>query len=211
MNPLNDFIQPKPSDLSQKWGFPMDWGNNAVGDSTFLGIKTQKNPTDAWIYQEILWEKRPDVIIECGSANGGSALYLATILDAIGHGRIISIEIQPNLVEAKHPRITFITGDTGSPDVAAMVKGMIKGGESVMAISDSNHYEDTTLKELNAYGEMVTSGQYFIVEDTFWRPDENSARTALEVFLRKHPEFSEDRKRERFVMTYNLHGYLLKA
>jgi len=155
---MNDFLNPAKSDLSLKWGFPLDWGN-AVSKSSFMGIKTQKNPVDAWIYQEILWEKRPDVIIECGSANGGSALYLAMLLDFIGSGRVISIEMNPNLVEAKHPRITWITGDTGSPEVVAMVKEMIHPGEKVMAISDSDHYESTTLKELESYGEMVTNGQ----------------------------------------------------
>jgi hypothetical protein len=86
-------------------------------DMSCLGISCQKYPTDLWIYQEIIFSLKPDVIIETGTLYDGSALYLASLLDLIGHGRVISIDFQRRLDRPRHPRVTYITGSSVSPDV----------------------------------------------------------------------------------------------
>lgn len=184
--------------------------NNAY----WLGIPTQKIPTDLWVYQEIIFEQKPDVIIECGTANGGSALYLASICDLVHHGRIISIDIikYPNL--PKHRRITYLNGSSISKKVEQQVKKNVHTREKVMVILDSEHTKDHVLSELKIYSKFVTKGSYLIVEDTNlghpipgWR---EGPWEAVEKFLDKNVYFLVDSTKEKFYLTCNPHGYLKK-
>src|SRR5206468_11839449 len=68
--------------------FGKSWSN-----TFWLGLPTQKCPLDLWIYQEMIFNIRPDVIIECGTANGGSAFFLACMLDLVNNGEVITIDI----------------------------------------------------------------------------------------------------------------------
>lgn len=168
----------------------------------FCGIQTEKNPLDAWIYQEIIWDTKPDLIIECGSLEGGSALYLATILDAIGNGEVISIE-KAKQIDIKHPRIKFIKGNSLEVD--------IKPEGRIMVILDSNHEGEHVLAELRKYAPLVSIGCYLIVEDTFWIPDNNKGPMwAIEQFLKENNNFEIDKSREKWELTYNENGYLLR-
>ena len=85
-----------------------------VTDSTYFGIPCQRSPLDFWIYQEIIFALKPDVIVEIGSYCGGSALSLAHLCDHLDKGRIITVDIDHsrlNQTAKNHPRISFITGD----------------------------------------------------------------------------------------------------
>src|SRR5687768_2570159 len=88
----------------------------------FLGVPTLKEPADLWVYQEILSEKRPDLLLEAGTAHGGSALYLATIMDALGHGRIITVDVRDRGPRPVHPRITYLTGRSTDPEVLEQMR-----------------------------------------------------------------------------------------
>lgn len=181
---------------------------------TYLGVPTQKCPTDMWIYQELLYEQKPDVIIECGTAFGGSTLYLAHLLEAIGSGKVISIDINYKETRPEHPRIVYLTGSSTDPAILARVKELISAAGKVMVILDSDHSRDHVLAELRAYTPLVTLGSYLIVEDSNvnGHPADPThgpgPMEALRDFLKENHDFSIDRTREKFLLTFNPNGYL---
>jgi cephalosporin hydroxylase len=169
-----------------------------------------------WIYQEILWEVKPALIIECGTAAGGSTLFLAQMCDLIGKGQVVSIDIvtQPGVPE--HPRITYLTGNTLEDGITAKVRVMAKGIAPVLAILDSDHRMSHVLQEMRIYGELVTFGSYLIIEDTNINghpvlPGSGPGpMEAVEQFLRENHGFLVDESREKFMLTQNPQGYLRK-
>src|SRR5262245_30996750 len=80
--------------------------------TAWLGVTVWKCPLDLWVYQEIVHEIRPDLIVETGTAFGGSALYLASICDLIGHGHVVTIDIQETPNRPRHERITYLLGSS---------------------------------------------------------------------------------------------------
>jgi|GEM_PF-327595 len=185
--------------------------------SVYAGIKTIKAPFDFWIYQEIISEIKPDVIIEIGNAYGGSTLALAHILDRAGRGRIIGIdhdhEFVPQTVR-DHPRITLITGD--ACNTVSRVKELIKAGESVLIIEDSSHAYDNTVNVLLTFAPLVTEGSYFIVEDSIFHHGLDSGPMpgpfeAIREFVDRNDEFLIDRNKEAFFLTWNPTGYLRRV
>ncbi len=88
----------------------------AFDQCTWMGVKAWKNPLDAWIYQEIVYEVRPEVIVEVGSAMGGGTLYLAHLLDLLGDGTVVSVDIDRTRFVAEHQRIVTVTGNSSSPE-----------------------------------------------------------------------------------------------
>ena len=189
-------------------------------DSTkWLGVGVWKNPMDLWTYQEIIYETKPDVIIEAGTWHGGSAFYMAKICDLIGRGKIISIDIEAYPQRPEHPRIQYLLGSSISGEIVRQVKDAISPGDRVMVTLDSDHSTQHVLNELRTYAPLVSEGNYLIVDDTSAGEDYHPAHTllgggpmaAVETFLKDSPEFRADRSREKFVMTYNPKGYLLKT
>jgi cephalosporin hydroxylase len=157
-------------------------------------------------------------VIETGTAHGGSAYFLASIFDLIGSGRIVTVDIRPREGRPEHPRISYVHGDSAAPEVVADVTSRVQPGEDVMVILDSAHDCGHVLKELRAYGPLVTPGQYLVVEDTNvnghpvrpeWGPGPMEAvKTFLEEDLGRR--FAVDHEREKFFMTFNPDGYLVR-
>ncbi len=183
---------------------------------SWLGVPCQKYPTDLWIYQEILSSLKPDVIIETGTLHGGSALYLASLLDLIGHGRVISIDIQMRQDRPRHPRVTYITGSSVSQDVIRQLDPLLEGSTSRMVILDSDHRKAHVDEELRIYSRYVTIGQYLIVEDSAINGHPILAQfgpgpfESLALFLRDRQDFAVDRTKEKLFLTANHNGYLLR-
>jgi cephalosporin hydroxylase len=182
----------------------------------WMGVPALKNPCDAWIYQEIVYEVQPDVIVEIGSAYGGSTLYFAHLLDLIGKGIAISVDVDRARFQARNPRILEITGDSASPSVVEAVSKECTG-KTVMVVQDGNHTKAGCLRDLEAYAPLVSVNSYFIVEDgiiDLFRPGDGIGKyrpgplAAVEQFLREHPNFIVDESRERYVLTYNPRGFL---
>lgn len=184
----------------------------------WLGVPAYKNPFDLWVYQEILHETRPDLIIETGTAHGGSALFLASVCDALSRGRVVSIDSSDFSALPKHPRVNYLAGSSTDPDTVARVRALIRPGERVMAILDSLHSRGHVLAELRAYGPLVTPGCYLIAEDTNinghpvhtdYPPDQGPGPfEAVEAYLRETDRFEPDPAREKFLFTFNPRGYL---
>jgi cephalosporin hydroxylase len=188
------------------------------GSTSWLGIRTLKCPLDLWIYQEILVRNRPDLIVETGTALGGSAHFLATVCDRLDCGRVVTVDWRLREGRPEHPRITYLHGSSIAPRIVDQVVGAVRPGERVMVILDSAHERDHVLSELRAYGPIVTPGQYLIVEDTNVnghpaRPDFGPGPTeAVEAFLEEEPgrSFAVDPACEKFLMTFNPRGYLVR-
>lgn len=188
-----------------------------VFGTRYLGIQTLKYPTDLWVYQEIISETLPDVIVETGTWHGGSALFLAGVCDAVGHGRVITIDIEPGDSLPEHPRVTYIRGSSVAVDVLSAVREQTSEARGVMVILDADHRSGHVLKELEAYSDIVTVGQYLIVEDTNVNghpvlPDHGPGPAeALEEFLQRDTRFAVDRARERLVLTANPGGFMRRV
>jgi cephalosporin hydroxylase len=194
----------------------MFYGSGGWAASRWLGVPTLKNPLDLWIYQEILAETRPELILETGTHSGGSALFLASLCDLNGCGEVVSVDINPVRPDyPSHPRLTFLGGRSSTdPDLVAEL-GERSAGRRTMVVLDSEHRAFHVEEELVAYAPLVSEGCYLIVEDSNIgpvRPDlMPGPREAIEPFLELHPEFTVDGARERFLLTFNPHGYLRKA
>jgi len=182
--------------------------------TTYFGVRTLKSPMDAWIYQELIFETRPDVIVEIGNSSGGSTLHLAHLCDNIGKGRVIGIDLThknvPEFVK-DHERITFVEKD--ACQCFKDVENMISEEERVLVIEDSSHTYDNTLNVLRLYSQLIKPGDYFIVEDGICHHGlaigpKPGPYEAIETFVMENHDFEIDRSREHFFVTWNPKGYL---
>lgn len=181
---------------------------------SWMGVPIIQMPADVMATQEVIWETKPDVIIESGVARGGSVIFMASLLELIGKGKVIGIDIDirahnRETVE-RHPmatRITLIEGSSTVPETLARVRGEIPLGASVMVVLDSDHSRDHVLAELRAYGPLVTPGCFLVVADTvvghidekrairarskLWFKG-NEPLTALNMYLQETDRFEPD-------------------
>ncbi len=151
--------------------------------ATFLGVPMMQNPADMWMFQEIITEIQPDIIIECGTAYGGGTVYLATMLEQVNpNGKVITIDLSPGLEgsvsrlknrpglyrrlqQLLDDRIEIITSNSLDPALIAKLRKRIQG-KKVLITLDSCHNYEHVLNEIKAYGKMVSKGSYLIVQDT---------------------------------------------
>lgn len=181
----------------------------------WMGRPIIQYPQDIIAMQEIIWEVKPDLIIECGVAHGGSLIFYASMLELIGdeQAHVIGIDIDirehnrreiENHVMSK--RITLIEGDSIGDNIIYQVHTVAKKYKKVMCILDSCHTDEHVWKEILAYSDLVTIGSYLVVFDTTIddMPDEffedrpwksgNSPRTALNRFLKSTDNFEQDQR-----------------
>jgi cephalosporin hydroxylase len=190
--------------------------SDAWTKASWLGTQALKNPLDLWVYQEIIAETRPELIIETGTWRGGSALFMASICDLRGEGEIVSIDIEPQRDDyPQHSRITYLAGRSSThPEVVEEIRSRADG-KRTLVILDSDHSQAHVEYELAAYAPMVPVGCYLVVEDS------NIGRIrddlmpgpleAIETFLASTDEFEIDRTREKFLITFNPSGYLRRV
>lgn len=185
-------------------------------DTYWFGVRTAKCPLDLWIYQEMVFEIRPDVIVETGTAEGGSALYLASICDFLDQGTVVTIDVEERPQRPQHERITYLLGSSTSGGVLDQVRRMTDG-RRVIVFLDSDHRKDHVLAELRAYSPIVSSGSYLVVEDTNVNghpvdPEFGPGpMEAVREFLAETDTFVIDKTKEKFYLTFNPKGYLRKV
>lgn len=192
------------------------YSSEKTWENTFwLGWPTLKCPLDMWVYQEIIFEVKPDVIIETGTYFGGSALFFAMLLDRLQKGIVVTIDIlERQKKRPDHNRIRYITGSSVSSEVVKQVELLVEKQRRVMVILDSDHTKHHVLEELNIYSRFVDTGSYIIVEDTDLnghpvKPEFGPGpMEAVDEFLKKNSSFAIDYSREKFLMTQNPGGYL---
>jgi len=199
---------------------------------TWLGLPIIQFPQDIISIQEIIWKVKPDLIIETGIARGGSSILYASLLELIGHGEVLGIDIdirEHNKIEIeKHPlfkRVTMIEGSSINKKIANKVFKFAKGKKRILVILDSNHSHDHVLKEMKLYSELVSKGSYLIVFDTIvedmpenWLNEHgidrpwnkgNNPKTAVWKFLKSNDRFKIDKKIEnKLLITAAPDGYL---
>ena len=189
-------------------------GERPIYENTFwMGFPCLKCPLDLWIYQEIIFQIKPTIIIETGTYHGGSALYIAHLLDILDTGSIITIDIETYADRPQHPRIKYLTGSSTDE---ILVRKALTGYDlaKCLVILDSDHSKDHVLKELKLLSSYVSLDSYLIVEDT----NINGHPTfptfgagpfeAVQEFLWADNRFIADVSREKFLMTFNPKGYL---
>jgi cephalosporin hydroxylase len=195
-------------------------------EGTWLGRPIIQFPTDIVAIQELLWKVKPDVVIETGVAHGGSLVLSASVLELIGMGKVIGIdvEIRPHnrvAIEA-HPlnkRIELIEGSSVAPDTLAAVRRATADAKTVLVMLDSNHTRAHVLRELELYAPLVTPGSYMIAHDGAqewvweipsgkpnWKGD--GPLNAIDAFLQDHEEFQIDPFYTRLGITSSPDGYL---
>ena len=195
---------------------------------TWLGRPIIQFPQDMIALQEIIWDVKPDIIIETGIAHGGSLIFSASMLQLIGRGKVIGIDIdirKHNKDEIKkHPlykRIKMIEGSSVDPKIIKKVFSAVKHKKKIMVFLDSNHTHEHVLKELEAYSSLVKKGSYIIVFDTMvedmpknsfpnkpWNK-KNNPKTAVREFLKKNKRFKVNKEfEEKLLITSSPDGFL---
>jgi len=214
--------------LSNAWR-AMALQKKYMNNFSWLGRPLIQLPMDAMAMQELIWAVKPELIVETGVAHGGSLVLSASMLEIIGRGEVVGvdIEIRPHNRRAieSHPlakRILLIEGSSIAPEVIGRVRERAAGKAKVLVCLDSNHTHEHVLAELNAYAGLVSKGSYCVVFDTFvedmpadyaW-PERawgkgNNPKTAVWQWIRTHPEFEIDRSIEdRLLVTSAPDGFL---
>ena len=203
---------------------------------SWLGRPIIQYPQDMVAMQELIWEVKPDLIIETGIAHGGSLIFYASILELVAtctgnEGEVlgIDIDIRPHNRKAieEHPmfeRISLIQGSSIAPEIIAKVKEKAKGKKCILVCLDSNHTHDHVLAELEAYAPLTSVGSYCVVFDTLIEdmgegayPDRpwgtgNNPKTAVWEYLKTHSEFKIDKSiHQKLLITVAPDGYLKRV
>jgi len=203
---------------------------------SWFGRPIIQYPQDIVAMQEIIWEIKPDLIIETGIAHGGSLIFYASMLELVAscmgsEGEVLGIDIDIRAHNRKaieeHPmfkRITMIQGSSIAPGVVAQVADKAKGKKRILVVLDSNHTHDHVLTELKAYAPLTSVGSYCVVFDTLiddmpkhvlndrpWGPG-NNPKTAVWEYLKTHPEFEIDKSiQNKLLITVAPDGYLKRV
>ena len=212
---------------ARKYSYHFEW----------LGRPVIQYPQDMLAMQELIWQLKPDLIIETGIAHGGSLIFSASMLElnaACGGPRDaavvgVDIDIRAHNREAieAHPmfrRITMIQGSSVASDVVAQVRAEAAGRARVLVSLDSNHTHDHVLAELHAYAPLTSVGSYCVVFDTVIQdmPDElfsdrpwglgDNPKTAAREYLKSHPEFEIDKRMDhKLLISVAPDGYLKRV
>lgn len=186
-------------------------------DTRWMGVPVWKCPFDLWVFQEVVGELRPELIIETGTAWGGSALFYASLCDLMDRGSVLSIDLHPRDPRPSHPRVRYLEGSSTDPMIVEEVHKAAAGANGVLVTLDSDHRCAHVLDELRVYSSLVPLGGYVIVEDTNinghpampeWGP---GPMEAVDLFLAEQDGFVVDDGREKFQLTQNPRGFLRRV
>lgn len=192
--------------VADQW-VKLGWVRKYSYGFSWLGRPIIQLPDDMIRIQEAIWQVKPDIIIETGIAHGGSLIFYASLMELIGKGRVIGLDIDIRAhnraaieAHAMVKRITMIEGSSTAPGTVAQVKALIKPTDVVMLILDSDHSRQHVAAELAAYAGLVTPGSYILSQDGVMQLVAGSPRapatwatdnpiSAVNDFLAAHPEF----------------------
>jgi cephalosporin hydroxylase len=192
--------------ISQQW-LKVGWNQKYPYTFSWLGRPIIQLPEDMIRMQEILYQVKPDVIVETGVAHGGSLVYYASLCKVMGRGRVvgIDIEIRPHNRKAIEQHelssmITLVEGSSIDSEIVSQVKKIVKPGETVLVILDSCHTQEHVAAELEAYYDLVTPGSYIVATDGIMKDvydvprgnliwQFNHPTAAAAEFADRHPEF----------------------
>lgn len=219
----HNFLQ---ASLAPKYSYNFSW----------LGRPIIQYPQDMIAMQEIIWDVKPDLIIETGIAHGGSLIFSAAMLELVSvctgiEGEVlgIDIDVRPHNRKAieEHPlskRITMIEGSSIDLEIFRQVNEKIQYKKRILICLDSNHTHEHVLAELELYAPLTTIGSYCVVFDTVvedmprelagdrpWGPG-NNPKTAVHQYLKSHPEFEIDKNIDnKLLISVAPDGYLKRV
>lgn len=197
---------------------------------SWMGRPIIQLPQDMMAMQELIWSIKPDLVIECGIAHGGSIIYYASLLELQGHGEVLGIDrdIRPHNRQAieSHPmfkRISMIEGSSVDLEVVEQVRALAEG-KKVILVLDSNHTHEHVLEELRLYAPLVSLGSYCVVMDTVvedmpadafpdrpWGPGDNP-KTAVWAYLEENGDFEIDQQmNDKLLISVAPDGYLRRV
>ena len=197
---------------------------------SWMGRPIIQLPQDMMAMQELIWNIKPDLVIECGIAHGGSIIYYASLLELQGHGEVLGIDrdIRPHnrLAIESHPmfkRIRMIEGSSVDLAVVEQVRALA-AGKKVILVLDSNHTHEHVLEELRLYAPLVSLGSYCVVMDTVvedmpadafpdrpWGPGDNP-KTAVLAYLEENGDFEIDQQmNDKLLISVAPDGYLRRV
>jgi cephalosporin hydroxylase len=205
------------------------WQQKLTYEVTWLGIPIIQTPEDMVMMQELLWKVRPDVVIECGVAHGGALVLYASILELLGKGHVVGVDVEirkyNRLALQSHPlskRFSLIEGSSVEKGTLEQVKRHLQPDDVVMVTLDSNHTRDHVRRELELYAPLVSPDSYLVVFDGVmqvltdapggspeWAQD--NPWHAIQDFLRDHPDFEIDPYYNRLKVTYCPGGFLRRV
>ena len=213
--------KPIPIPDALKTGFvDAFWRSFAWQETSWLGQRVKKCPTDLLAYQEIIVRVRPDWVVETGTGDGGRALFLASICDLVGHGQVLCIDEKASPQLPEHPRITHLALDPLAEDTIARVRELV-GAESNVVLILGLARKNRALAMFRAYAPLVPVGSYVVFEDTItngnpvWAGMGPGPREAVQALatarLVGSVDFVADRELERFGLTFNPGGFLRRV
>ncbi len=192
--------------LNRAW-LRVSWDVKYIYSFAWMGRPMIQLPEDMMRIQEVIWDLKPDVLIETGVAHGGSLVFYASLFKAMGKGRVIGIEVELRSHNRKaidshilRPLISIVDGSSIEQSTVDEVKKLVQPGEKVLVMLDSNHTKEHVLEELRAYGPMVTPGSYIVAADGIMeevcgaprtKPDwkVSNPKQAAIAFVKENPNF----------------------
>jgi cephalosporin hydroxylase len=194
------------------------WRNGIWSETRWLGARVLQWPTDLFAVQELLHTTRPDFVVETGAAAGGSALFYASIFELIGHGKVISVDVDMSMArqtlaqQRLADRITLIEGSSTAPEVIDQIKSLLGTESRAHFLLDSDHRAFHVKAELDLYSKMTKHGCYVVVFDTNiddapeWKGD--NPLVAVNEFLKENSNFEVDKYWEKYQVTFCRSGFL---
>jgi cephalosporin hydroxylase len=195
------------------------WRTANFSTTTWLGHPIWQNPLDAWGLQEAIATDGVDLVIECGTNRGGSALYMANLFDLLGRGHVITIDVK-SLHELSHPRIDFLIGSDIDEATIGKVRERVAelNPSRVLVMLDSDHAGKHVLRELELYAQFVAVGGYIYVQDgcideiRAMSPDRPGPLWATREFVARDDRFVIDEVRSnRYLLSHSPSGWLRRV
>jgi cephalosporin hydroxylase len=174
------------------------------------GIKILKFSTDLLLYHQMIWENKPQWIVETGTLYGGSSLFFQDQLDLVGlGGRVITIDKYPREDLQRDPRVTYLAGGSTSMEILNQVHALVDTSGSVMVVLDSDHSRQHVKREVVRYSPIVTKGQYMVVEDCYEGDAKlHGAGEAVDWFLSRTKTFQRENPEKQFQLSLTRDGWL---
>lgn len=209
----------------------LEWVKNAAKNKIsyeidWLGIPIIQTPEDMILMQELIFKLKPDFIIDVGIAHGGSMIFYASLLELLGKGKVVGVDIDirehNRKVLEQHPlikRVEMIQASSVSEEVISLLRKKIPKNSKVIVCLDSNHTKEHVLKELQLYWEFVSVGSYIVVFDTNTSKlaelgvcdksyINNGPKEAVDSFLKENLDFEIDKNYNKLYTSYSPDGYL---
>jgi len=205
------------------------WEQKISYEPTWLGVQIIQTAEDIVMMQELIWKVKPDVIIECGVAHGGAVVLYSSMLELLGKGHVIGVDVEIRAHNRKaleaHPlrrRFTLIEGSSVDEGTVDQVKQHIQPKDTVLVALDSNHTAEHVAKELKLFAPIVSQDSYLVVFDGVMQMlvdaprgspnwDTDNPWHAVQEFLAESDEFEIDPYYNRLKVTHAPGGFLKRV